>query len=407
MAAALLFWIGQTRLHIDADITSALPRNDPTTTSARTILEHHPALENIYFDLSLADGKADREALASAARKLSHSLDECGLVKVVTGQGAVEFMPRLFSLATTHLPLFFNLDELHAEVEPLLEPDRAKSMLRREFQKLYDLGSIGQAETLARDPLGLRNFILPRLSSLAPHGDAEIYRGEVLSADGRRALVIAEPLAPVRDAEYGKSLTEAINRMEKELSAGPRPVKIAYAGSFRAALDNESVIRRDASRAMLAVAIGVFILCCLGFSRPWIGLLSLIPAAMGGMLAVFVYSLFKDSIFAVSLGFGGALISITVDHGLAWALQVDQPHDIKAREASHEVWSVSSFTVYTTAAALASLLFAGIPLFDEVGLFAALGVVLAAMTVHIFFSGRIPKNQRIGTPPAGSFRQVG
>ncbi|MFH1135814.1 MAG: methyltransferase domain-containing protein [Pseudomonadota bacterium] len=405
-AAVLLFWLGQTRLRIDADITAALPRNDPVAASAQKILEHHPALENVFIDLSLKDGTANRETLAAAAKALSRGLDETGLVRVVTGQGAAEAMPTLFNLVVEHLPLFFSRDDLEKDAAPLLDPPRAREILKKEFRDLYQLGGIGQARTLARDPLGLRNLVLPRLAALAPPGEAEIFRGEILSRDGRRALVIATPSASARDAEFAGRLTAALDRLQKDLAQGFRPVKIVYAGSFRAALDNESVIRRDAFRAMLAVTLGVIVLCGLGFSRPWVGLLSLVPAALGGLLAVFVYSLLRDSIAAVSLGFGGALVSITVDHGLAWALQVDQPFDTDGRRVSHEVWSVSSFTVYTTAAALASLLFSGIPLLEEVGLFAALGVLLSALTVHLFFPLVFPRIKGSGRRPLVSFGRL-
>jgi hypothetical protein len=47
-------------------------------------------------------------------------------------------------------------------------------------------------------------------------------------------------------------------------------------------------------------------------------------ALAGGCLALFAYSLIEPDISALALGFGGALVSITVDQGAVYLLFVEQ-----------------------------------------------------------------------------------
>jgi predicted exporter/SAM-dependent methyltransferase len=395
LAVGVLFQYGRRHITINSDITAALPQDDPVVASARMIIRHHPALENVFIELSQEGGASGREALADAADVVVARLSQSGLVKVVSEETVSEFMPRLFGLVVDHLPLYFKAEELRTQVGPLLEKERIKADLAEEYRQMYELGRIGQARYLAGDPLGLRNLVLARLGQALPFGDAVLHRGHIFTRDWRHLLIVAEPSAPASDTSFGTRLKALLVELEAETAgrAGPGggALKMSYAGAFRAALDNEEIIKRDTSRTMVLVSIGLMVVVSLCFRRRRVGLLAIVPAVAGALLATFVYSLFRDVIFAVALGFGGALISITVDHGLAYVLALDRPHETRGREVSREVWAVTSFTVYTTVAALVSLAFSGIPLFLEVGLFAALGVGLSAVFVHLFFPLLFPR----------------
>ncbi|MEW6264803.1 MAG: methyltransferase [Thermodesulfobacteriota bacterium] len=393
--AAAAFWQARGRLQINTDITAALPGADPVVASARRILTHHPALENAFLDLSLDDPAVDREALLQAADLTSGLLERTGLVRVVKGDDLVEALPLLFKTILDNLPVLFGLEELNRRVEPLLSQQRIKTRLENEYRKLFDLSQVGQAEALAKDPLGLREIALERMSALQPGSQVTIHRGRIMTGDGRRLLLVVEPLVSSRETDFAVRLTEAIEeaaaQVRKIQTQAGVAIKLTYAGAFRAALDNERTIRRDTARAMILVTVGEILLILLCFRRPWLGFLALAPAVTGSMLATFVYARLKDSIFALSLGFGGALISITLDHGLAYVCLLDRPYETRGWRVSAEVWAVASFTIYTTLAALLSLTIIGIPLFQEVGLFAALGVALAAVMVHIIFPLVFPR----------------
>ena len=391
LAVGAAFYIGKSRLAIDSDITSALPQSDPVVAAARQIVNHHPALENIFIDLSLKGPAGNREDLVKAADLVRDRINQSGLAKAAGREDFFEFVPLLQEQILGNLPLFFSSQELSEQVAPLVAPDRVRSEIREQQRKLMELGGLGQARLLARDPLGLSNLVLGRLSEALPLDQVEIYQGHLFSPNGQSVLIVAEPIASGADTAAGRRLEALLKSLAARFEQGPAPMRLTYAGAFRAALDNENIIKRDAQKAVALVTVGLILLVLLCFRRPWIGALSVLPAVFGFLLAVFAYSLLKNTIFAVSLGFAGALVSIAVDHGLAFVLHLDRPEETRGREVAKDVWSVSSFTVYTTVAALLSLVLSGIPLFEQVGLFAALGVGLAALSVHVFLPLLFPK----------------
>ena len=115
--------------------------------------------------------------------------------------------------------------------------------------------------------------------------------------------------------------------------------------------------------------VAVALLLLGAFPRPLIGLLALLPAFAGTMFAVFVYSLFNRSISLLAVGFGGAIVSFTVDYGIAYLLFLDRPHETRGFEASREVWSLGLIAMLTTAVSFAALSLSGFPALAEIGLF--------------------------------------
>jgi predicted exporter/SAM-dependent methyltransferase len=393
----LAFWAGVERLKVNTDITAALPGNDPVVAAAKQILTHHPILENVFIQISMSGTSEGRDALVQAGDLVANTLQESSLVKVVSGKEGAGSFASLLEEVTDNLPLFFRSDDLEGRVESLIQPDRVEELLQEGLRQLSDLGSIGQAEYFAKDPLGLRNLVLARLSPSLPFKEAFVRQGHIISKDGQHLLLIAAPSQFSQDASFAHRMTEVLEGIARKLEAasipGERSFQMSYTGAFRTSLDNERIIRRDTSRALTLVTIILIPLALLSFRRLWLGILSFVPAVAGTMLAVFVYAFTKDSIFAVTMGFGGALIGIAVDHGMAYVILLDRPFDTEGGAVAKEVWSVSSMTVISTVIALLSLMITGIPLFAELGLFSALGVGLSALFVHLFFPILFPRLQ--------------
>ena len=153
-------------------------------------------------------------------------------------------------------------------------------------------------------------------------------RDSLLSGDGRHLLVTAKPLAAGTNTASARKISELFiataQEIGKRLCSRGVQVTLTPVGAYRAALDNERIIRHDVQLAIILATAGIAVLLLLSFSRPLIGLLSLVPAIAGTAAALFVYSLFHPSISIIMLGFGGAIISITVDHGITYLLFLDR-----------------------------------------------------------------------------------
>ena len=391
VGVVVLFLVGRHRLVIDSDLVASLPQSDPVVAAARDVMAHHPVQERVVIDLG--HRSSDPGALISGAEFVEKGLRESGLFKTVGLSGQQQLFPALISQVVDHFPILFSAQDLREKVAPLLTPENIRRTLQASYATLTSLEGIGLSSLLPRDPLELRNIVLRRLAMLGSTEEVVMVKGQLLSADQKHLLIMAEPARSGFDTAVSQQITsliEEIGRQLNRLSPGGDSFTLTPVGAYRAALDNETAAKTDTHRAVLISTIGIALLLFLGFPRPWIGLLALLPACGGTVMAWFVYSLFKKSISILALGFGGAIISFTVDYGIAYLLFLDRSHETHGLEVTKEVWSLGLLAMLTTAVSFACLFLAGFPALSQLGAFAALGVVFTYVFVHAIYPFLFP-----------------
>jgi predicted exporter/SAM-dependent methyltransferase len=380
------------RLDFDTDIVRSLPAGSVVVSDALDIFENHPIHEQIAIDISL--NVADPEILVECARFVEERLKDSALFKDVGNSKIADLIPDLALHVVKNLPLLFSRNELEEKVLPRLENNFIEQRLQESVQKLSSLEGIGQSRFIALDPLGLVEPVLGKMALLAPFPDAEIYKGFLLSVDRNHLLVTAHPKKSGTDTAFAREVSALLDSIARELrlqyTSKDIQITLTPVGSYRAALDNERIIRHDVNLALLLSMAGIGILLLIAFPRPLIGLFSLLPAFFGTALSLFVFSLLHPSISIMVLGFGGAIISITVDHGIAYLLFLDRPQKTKGKEASHEVLSVGVLAVLTTCGAFLTLSFSGFPVFVQLGQFTAMGMLFSFLFVHFVFPPLMP-----------------
>jgi uncharacterized protein len=398
-----LFFVGRHRVAIDTDILAALPHGDPVIVAAKDVIAHHPMQERIVIDVGHRQN--DSDLLIAGAALVEKKLQDGGLFKSVGLGREQQLFPDLLDRVTRDFSVEFGERELRESIAPLLAPKKIRDALVADQDALTGLEAIGQAGLMARDPLEFRNLILKRMAPLAPSSNVVFSQGQLLSADRTHLLIVAEPVVSGYDTAFSRKVTAAIDEVGKQLNqqfANRDVFVLTPVGGYRAALDNEMATKRDTQRAVVISTIVIALLLLLGFPRPWIGILALFPALAGTMVSIFVYSLFERSISILAIGFGGAIISFTVDYGIAYLLFLDRPHETRGLEATKEVWSLGFLAMLTTAVSFACLFLAGFPALSQLGAFAALGVVFTYLFVHAvypFLFPTVPASRRTGFLP--------
>ncbi|MCK9197304.1 MAG: methyltransferase domain-containing protein [Syntrophales bacterium] len=400
LAVVGLFVVGLERLQFDSNILASLPQDDPVLADAHYIFTHHPIYDRVVVDVAGGGGKTN--VLEAGADLVETRMRESGLFKDVGFRQISRLVPELMRHVVDHLPILFGAGELKREILPLLAPERIRRNLDEQYSSLRDLGGIGQAGFLAVDPLSLRNLVLARLSSLAPAKNARIQNGKLLSTDGKHILIVAEPITSGMDTRQAARIAALLESISRELDGkygGKGGFTLTPVGAYRAALDNETSAKGTVKKAVLFSTVAIALLLFAGFPRPLIGLLSLLPAFAGTMMAYFVYSLFHATISLMAVGFGGAIISFTVDYGITYLLFLDRPYETRGLEATKEVWSLGLLAMLTTAVSFAFLSLSGFPVLAEIGQFAALGVVFTYIFVHLVFPLIFPVLPPAKRPP--------
>jgi predicted exporter len=390
LAVALCLNVALRRIRVDSDLAASIPEGSPVLESGRRLLEKHPIVDRIAIDLSLHDGSADTPRLLGAAERVEHELGQSGLFASVGNADFGAGIGAVHASVAERLPTLFSAEELRTSVAPKLSSQAVRARVAEDYALLSDLEGVGQARAIELDPLGLRELVYARLGALIPSQNVRIEQNQLLSADGRHLLVTAVPHHALADPESARKLARCVAQLQAELeqtalSQGKSPVLLTAAGAYRAAMDNEAIVKQDTERAVWLVTIAISLLLLTCFSRPVLGLLTLLPATAGVAIALLVYSLFARSMSALSLGFGAALISITVDQGIVYIAYLDRVRGASGKRASEETFSAVSLATLTTVGAFLALKFSGYQLLEELGIFAALGSAFSFIFVHTVF----------------------
>ena len=392
LSAALMLFVSFQRLHVETDITASLPAHNPVIHDALYFFDHHPIQDRVVISASLGTG--DPERLIKLAAMVEEKLSASGLFSSVGMDHYQAIMPELMTLAVKTLPFQFTRTQLKTQVSPLLTPDAIRETLSRTYARLLSLDEVGTSGFITVDPLGFKNIVLARLKSLAPVDEFNIYKGKLLSPDSQHCMIMATPKGSGTDSEFSTRAMDLIHaiqtRAQTEFSRPGEHVTLTSVGAFRAAYDNERIVKHDVQNAILIATAAIILLLFLAFPRPWIGILALVPAMFGTIAGLFTYSLLYDSISLIVLGFGGAIISITIDHGITYLLFLDQPRKTSGRHASTEVRAVGLIATLTTVCAFLSLGTSDFKILEELGKFTALGMGFSFLFIHSLFPRIVP-----------------
>ena len=395
IVAALFFWESKN-LKIETDILESMPHNDPVLADARQVIKHLPIQDKVFINLEQTI--PDRDRLVNQAAALSDKLGKSGLfTKVGIGDDAKNF-PELMAHVNDNLPALLSASELEQKIQPLLTPDKIREAMAQNRQSLEQLEGIGRSEMIAKDPLGFAGVILRQMSALLPANKVQFYQGQLISEDGKHALIIARIKGSGTDSSNAAKIEKLLDDCRKELvveAGSGNPYNLSSVGAYRAALDNETIARRDTRLAIILTTLGIALLLIFAFPRPLIGLLALLPSTVGAIAALVVCSFLFQSMSMLAVGFGGAIMAFTVDLGITYLLFLDQPHTTYGKQVAREVWSAELLAVLTTLGAFLLLLISDFKILAEIGVFSALGVTFAFLFVHFVFPKIFP-----AMPPA-------
>lgn len=394
---------GLLRIEIENDITTVIPSGDRFIQSTREIIKINPIWDKIVIDLGIESGQGDPDLLLGAAKYVSEQID---LIPHLENQQAGPDQTAAMSLPIAiieHLPQLFTSGDIERDFSDLLSEKSFRKRMETNLQELAGMNGIGQADIIARDPLRLRELVFMKMATALPFENIRIYKGRLLSGDQKHILLFAKPKTSAVESVSARKTYEIMEGIAQSLGKAENGrfanVHLAHIGAYRAAFDNETTIRQDSKRAMIIVTIGVGLLLFLTFRRPLLALLAFLPALLGMGLALFAYSLITPRISAIALGFGGALISITIDAAIAFLLFLDSGIAKDGKEASRKVFFVSLFAALTTVGAFLALTFSEFPLLKQLGLIAALGVAFSFAIVHALFPLVLPRLSSVRRQP--------
>jgi len=349
------------RTRVIADLGAFLP---PSATPAQQLLLEQMKSGVASRALLVALGGAPEERLAAASGSIAEELRASGLFAAVQNGGAEGLRADREALMSHRYVLSpaaaerFGAQPLRAALESALAElgTQAGSALRK---------------VLPRDPTGELRRIAERLPAAAPAKRAGVW----FSADGKRALLVAETLAGGFDA-LGQE--QAIRTIREAVPTTDITLELSGAGVFAAA--SREAIEREAWLLSLVSGALVLLLMLRVYRRPRVVALCFVPVVSGLVVGVAAVSLAFGNVHAITLGFGATLIGEAVDYP-SYACLNAAPGESLSR-ALARIWPTLRLAVLTTALGGLTMLLSSFAGLAQLGLLSMSGVLVAGLVTR-------------------------
>jgi len=379
-----------SRVHLDGDVGRLLPDRDPTLRQASAMLRS--VMQRTVVELSLPEGGEDRlERLVGAAGSLAEWLEASPRVARVRARLVDTEALDATELLLEAAPLLLE-PRHHAALEQRLEPAALEDALASLRRRAHEPDAGWLLQQARRDPIGLAGFVLaPLEGQLAGFDDVRLVDGTLATRDGGHVLLFVEPSVPATDTDGARDLLADLAAAVEAVRQDPqlKGLVVRHLGAHRSTLDNQEQIAADVALTSTLGALFVALIAIFTLARVWWGLLALTPALFGGAIALGTVAFFRDSVATPVLGFGVALLGISVDYAIHVLYRLNTGPG--ARLPVRALFMGAT----TTACAFLALGISSLPALREVGGLGALGIVAAAVFAVLVLPALA------GTPPVG------
>ncbi len=388
-----------SQLKFSEDITRIFPSNKYVG-NMNFVFSNSKFTGKVVFMVSLKDSaaQADAKLLVNFTKLLTDSLTRAfipdKIASINTGPDD-KLITELFDEVYQNLPLFLDSSD-YLKIDSLITDSSINYTLNKDFHTLISPAGFATKQMIKKDPLGLSYIALKKFRKYQVSNNFELYDGFIFTKDNKHLLFFITPAHPSETA-INQKLFSDIDKLLTVLSREPEftNVEAAYFGSAVVAAGNATQIKNDIILTVSIAAIALILLITL-FFRNWKSFfLIMMPVLFGALTGLEGLVLLERKVSAVSLGIGSVLLGISVD----FALHI-YSHFRQFGHAEQILKKLSTPIVLssmTTASAFLSLLLINSKVLNDLGIFAAISVLSAALFTlivlpHLFSSAAKKKN---------------
>ena len=291
----------------------------------------------------------------------------------------------VFGTIHDNLPLFLEPGD-YARLDSATTPAAVARTVDTNYRNLIGPAGVALRPFIAADPLGFGYVVLNKLKDFKPDENVELYNDHFFSRDRRHLFLFIDPKYPsgntARNIEFFAKLDQLI-----QVKSGGR-YRVHYFGAPAVAAANATQIRADTHLTLLislALLLGVILLF---FRRLAAAGLMLVPVLMGGLFALAVIATLKGSISVIAMAAGSIVLGIAVNYSLHYLTHHRfHPH---AETVIRELAFPLTIGSLTTIAGFLCLQFVNVPVLQDLGIFAGLSLVGAAVATLVFLPHLLP-----------------
>ena len=370
-----------SRLKLSENILDLIPANEHLDELSETIggLEINNQI-TLHFH---ANDSASPQDLIHAAEYVKTRLENRvpDLVKEVRLRIDDTQIDSAYAQIYKYLP-FYLTDSDYESMAQSTSPEGIARAMEGAFKSLNSPVGSFSSKYILKDPLGFTFLPLNRFRELSGSGEIELYKDHLFTADRKHLLAFAIVQLPPSETLANAELIDTLNAYVNQVSTEFPSVSMSYFGAAAVAVANARQIRLDIYLTVGLASIFLLLLIISYFKRVRILFLVLLPGIFGALISGAILSLVNHNVSTIALAAGSALLGITIDYALHFLAHAKNARDIK--ELYKDLTAPVLICGITTASAFFSLLLLGSHALADLGLFAGISVLVAALSTLIF-----------------------
>lgn len=380
---ALIGW-SASRIQLEEDITKFFP-DDARVEKLNYIFRNSKFVERVVVMVSMKDSTAQPQpdSLVAFADSLVARMerDLQPYVKKISAQVNDEKVMEVFSSVQQALPIY--LDEKdYILLDSLTRPEVAREVLQRNYQQLISPSGIVTKRIIVQDPLGFSFLALRKLQQLQYDENFELYDNYIITKDHRHILFFLQPAYPPAETKHNSEFVDALNTIVTETSAGHEQLMASYFGASIVAVGNAKQLRSD-TIITLSIMMVLLMVVILGFFRKKrVPILMMVPVIFGAFFSLGCIAFLQGTLSILALAVGAIVLGIAVNYSLHYLTILKHEHS--AKHVILELAKPLTIGSTTTVLAFLCLQFTNATVLGDIGLFAGLSLVGAALCSLIF-----------------------
>ncbi len=367
------------QLRLSEDISKILPTSDKIR-NMNFVYDNSKFLDKIVINVSFNDSSTNNpELLEEVANRLSDSIGKKLLPDIVQSINlapAQKEMLEVYDIVLQNIPIFLSEEEYN-KISELLSEQNIRNTVKSNYSTLISPASFATKRMIANDPLHLTPIALEKFKSLNTDNNFSTYGRFFTSPDQRNFVFLITPNSTNNTAANKILFNELDKFIEVITSSYKDRIDVDYFGSAVVAMGNADRIKNDIIFTVSIALILLLILITMFFRSKRTFLIVFLPVAFGALVSLATIYFVKGEVSAISLAIGAVLLGICVDFSLHIYSHFREYGSVKS--VYKNLTTPVLLSSLTTASAFLSLYFINSEALNDLGLFAAVSILSAAL----------------------------
>ncbi|MDN5396479.1 MAG: MMPL family transporter, partial [Chryseobacterium sp.] len=380
LGIALLCGFFASKINFEEDINQIIPKNEKSDLTAKV-------LQQLNFSdkiIVIIENKSDEESflLSETADTFLQKIEPLKKhIGSVQGKVNDSEISETFDFVNQNLPLFLDEND-YKEIERKLQKDSISKQVENNYVSLVSPTSLVMKDFIKKDPLGITYLGIKKLNALNISKDFKLEDSYIVTKDGKNLLLFIDPKKKSNDTKGNEAFIKQLNQIKDHINTQFKgKTELSYFGSPVIAVANAQQIKKDIQNTVMISMTVLLVLLIYYFRNFFTPIIVFLPTVFSVLLALLILYFIKDKISAISLSVGAILIGITIDYALH--ILTHYKHNNNIEELYKEITQPIVLSSATTAVSFLCLVFVRSEALKDLGLFAAITVILSSVTALI------------------------